>query len=132
VFIECDEIEEWKPSQKEKIFFLGKMMGVDKTINVIQKRTGTKVIFGILHRFNLRQYSLVIESYQDILLQIGRNTSSVGEAVLKSFEQYIYSYPEEWYQWKNFAEIEALQDSSMYIERSKYQSLLRPFFARVS
>ena len=132
VFIECDEIEEWKPSQKEKIFFLGKMMGVDKTINVIQKRTGTTVIFGILHRFNLRQYSLVIESYQDILLQIGRNTSSVGEAVLKSFEQYIYSYPEEWYQWKNFAEIEALQDSSMYIERSKYQSLLRPFFARVS
>jgi KDO2-lipid IV(A) lauroyltransferase len=132
VFIECDEIEEWKPSQKEKIFFLGKMMGVDKTINVIQKRTGTKVIFGILHRFNLRQYSLVIESYQDILLQIGRNTSSVGEAVLKSFEQYIYSYPEEWYQWKNFTEIETVSTPSMQTKEVVPSSLLQPFFARVS
>ncbi|MBW2004687.1 MAG: lysophospholipid acyltransferase family protein, partial [Deltaproteobacteria bacterium] len=96
VFFECDEIEEWKSSQKEKIFFLGKMIGVDRTINIIQKRTGAKIILGVLHRFNLGKYSLIIENYQDILLQIGRNPSSVGEAILKSFEQYIYSYPEEW------------------------------------
>jgi len=132
VFIECDEIEEWRPSQKERISFLGKRIGVDRTINIIQKRTGTKVVFGILHRFNLGKYTLILENYQDILQRVGKIPSSIGEAVLEFFEQYIYSYPEEWYQWKNFAKIEALPYSGMYIERSKYHSVLRPFFARVS
>ncbi|MGD2125928.1 MAG: hypothetical protein PVG99_07595, partial [Desulfobacteraceae bacterium] len=40
VFVECDEIEGWKPSEKEKTLFLGKMIGVDRTLNVILKRTG--------------------------------------------------------------------------------------------
>ena len=131
VFIECDEIEEWKPSQKEKIFFLGKMIGVDKTINLIQRRAGANIILGVLHRFNLRKYSLIIENYQDILLQIGRNPSSVGEAILKSFEQYIYSYPEEWYQWKNYIEIKTVPAPSMQTKEAELPSLLQPFFARV-
>jgi len=132
VFIECDEIEEWKPSQKEKIFFLGKMIGVDKTINLIQRRAGAKIILGVLHRFNLRKYSLIIESYQDLLLQIGRNPSSVGEAVLKSFEQYIYSYPEEWYQWKNYIKIKTLSGSGIRVETPTPFPSLKPALGKVT
>ena len=55
VFIECDEIERWKQSQKEKMTFLGKTIGVDKTINLIQRRASAEVVFGVLHRFSLRK-----------------------------------------------------------------------------
>ena len=67
VFIECDEIESWKHSHKEKMTFLGKTIGVDKTINLIQKRTGAEVVFGLLHRFSVRKYRLIIESCEDML-----------------------------------------------------------------
>ena len=117
VFIECDEIKEWRPSQKEKLFFLGKMIGVDKTINSIQKRTGAGIVFGILHRFHLGKYSLILKSYQDLLVRLGKIPSSVGETILESFEQYIYSYPGEWYQWKNYMRIKAFSDPGMRVER---------------
>ena len=64
VFIQCDEIDKWKQSQNEKMLFLGKTIGVDKTINLIQKRTGAAVVFGVLHRFSVREYRLIIESYE--------------------------------------------------------------------
>jgi lauroyl/myristoyl acyltransferase len=131
VFIECDEIEGWRPSQKEKIFFLGKTIGVDKTINIIQKRAGTKIIFGILHRFNLGKYSLILESYQEILLGFGKSPSSVGEAVLEFFEQYIYSYPEEWYQWKNYIKIKTLPVPGIKVRRPTSLSMLKPAVGEV-
>ena len=131
VFIECDEIQEWRPSQKEKISFLGKTIGVDKTIDIIQRRAGAGIIFGILHRFNLGKYSLIIESHQDILLRFGKTPSSVGEAVLEFFEQYIYYYPEEWYQWKNYLEIKALPVPGIKVERSTSLSMLKPAVGEV-
>ena len=131
VFIECDEIEEWRPSQKERLFFLGKMIGVDKTITLIQKRTGAGIIFGILHRFNLEKYSLILESHQDLLLRLGKTPSSVGETILESFEQYIYSYPEEWYQWKNYMRIKALSDSGMRVERPPAFPSLKPALGKI-
>jgi len=132
VFIECDEIEEWRPSQKERISFLGKRIGVDKTINIIQKRTRAEIIFGILHRFNLEKYSLILESYQDVLLKAGNAASSIGEGVLESFEQYIYSYPEEWYQWKNYSEIKTLSGSDIKVERSTPFPSLKPALGKVT
>jgi hypothetical protein len=108
------------------------MIGVDKTINLIQRRAESEVIFGILHRFNLGKYSLIIESYQDMLLQLGRNPSSVGEAVLKSFEQYIYSYPEEWYQWKNYIEIITVPGFGIKVERPTSILMLKPALGKVT
>ena len=131
VFIECDEIEEWRPSQKEKLFFLGKMIGVDKTINIIKKRTGAELIFGILHRFSLGKYNLILESYQDLLQRVGNASSSVGEAILETFVQYIYSYPEEWYQWKNYMQIKALSGSGARVERPPAFPSLQPALGKI-
>jgi len=105
VFIECDEIEEWKPSKTEKIFFLGKKIGVDKTITLLQRRSGAQVIFGLLHRVSLKKYSFIIESSQDILEKGSQSLSSIGAGLLKAFEQYIWQHPDRWYQWKKFSEV---------------------------
>jgi len=105
VFIECDEIEEWKPSRTEKISFLGKRIGVDKTINLIQRRTGAQVVFGLLHRVSLERYSFIIKSYQDVLAKGSMSVSSIGAGLLKAFEHYVWQHPDRWYQWKKFAEV---------------------------
>ncbi len=107
VFLECDEIEEWRPSQKERMVFLRKMIGVDKTINLIARRSKAALIFGILHRFTLQRYRLVIQDRDEILSRYGRPAISVGKAMLKCLEHYVYSYPEEWYQWKKYEDIES-------------------------
>jgi KDO2-lipid IV(A) lauroyltransferase len=107
VFIECDEIEAWRPSQKEKITFLGREIGVDRTLNLLQKRSGAEMVFGILQRFDLRSYALIVETYEEILSTLGRVPSSPAAAFLKHLERYIYAYPDEWYQWKHYADIGA-------------------------
>lgn len=103
---QCDEIEEWRPSRKETMSFLGKITGLDRTINVIQKRTGAEIVFGVIHRYHLDKYELMMVDYPEILSQL-RHASylSVGEAVLKFLERSIYANPEQWYQWKEYFSI---------------------------
>ncbi len=85
------------------------MIGVDKTIDLVQRRTGAEVLFGLLHRFSVRKYRLIIESYGDMLSRLDKKPSSVGEAILKTFEQYVYAHPEQWYIWQDYAEIRTLR-----------------------
>ena len=106
---QCDEIEEWRPSPKEIIPFLGRVTGVDRTINILQKRSGAEVVFGVIHRYNLSRYKLIMCAYEDMVRALGRSSaSSVGETVLKFLEQHIYTTPEQWYQWIKYHEIRTL------------------------
>ncbi len=129
VFFECDEIEEWRPSRKERMLFLKKVIGVDRSINLIHRRSGAEVVLGILHRFSLKKYRLLLKSPQDLAADLGREPSSITEALLKSLEQYIYAHPEEWYQWKNYPAIESLQPADSRKEKSAPAQLLSPAFA---
>jgi KDO2-lipid IV(A) lauroyltransferase len=128
---ECDEIEEWRPSGKEKTSFLGKRTCLDRTINVIQKRTGAEIIFGIIHRYNLNKYKLIMYAYED-MLQILHDIapSSAGETVLKFLERYIYYHPEQWYQWKNYTKIKTLPAYGAKVENPTSLPLLKPAFGK--
>jgi len=105
VFIECDEIDEWKPSRTEETFFLGKRIGVDKTITLLQRRSGAEVVFGLLHRMSLKKYSFIIRSRQDILGKGVGPLDSIGAGLLKVFERHVLRHPDGWYQWKKFADV---------------------------
>ncbi|MBI4763677.1 MAG: hypothetical protein HY787_03615 [Deltaproteobacteria bacterium] len=50
VITQCDEIEEWRPSFKEEVSFLGKYIYLDKTINTLIRRGDTSVVFAVMHR----------------------------------------------------------------------------------
>ena len=128
---QCDEIEEWRPSGKEKTSFLGKETGLDRTINVIQKRTGAEIVFAVIHRYNLNKYKLVMYAYED-MLQVLHDAvpSSPGETALKLLEQYIYSNPEQWYQWEKY---DAIKDSNVGNNLSKTATsspLLKPVLGK--
>jgi lauroyl/myristoyl acyltransferase len=131
VFIECDEIEEWRQNSKERIFFLKKKIGVDKLLSVIQKRTGAGVIFGLLHRLNIQKYELILKDYQDLFLRFGMMTSSVGGLVLKALEEHIYAFPEEWYQWKNYSLIHTVSPAPFIIEEANSTALGQPIYGDV-
>jgi lauroyl/myristoyl acyltransferase len=132
VFIECDEMEEWKPSSRDRLFFLGKMVGLDRTINLIHRRTGADVLMGLLHRFSLESYALMVEDYGEILSRAGGKASSVGEAILKSFEQLVYSDPEQWYQWNKYADIEEERAGPRYGSLAPPAPVLHPACVDVS
>jgi lauroyl/myristoyl acyltransferase len=124
VFIECDEIKAWSPSQSERMNFLGKDIGVDRTLNLIQRRSGAEILFGIAHRSDMNAYSLIIETYTDILSHLPGVPSSPSAALLKRLERYIYTFPHEWYQWKHYDEL----DKPTAVKAKTHAPALKPSF----
>ncbi|MDO9565974.1 MAG: hypothetical protein Q7J15_04470 [Candidatus Desulfaltia sp.] len=133
VLTQCDEIDEWRPSPKNRMSFLGKEINLDRTINIISKKGGAFVVFGIMHRDRNNRYKFISASMGEIKKQFKQLTdASVGEIVLKYLEQYIYKYPEGWYQWKKYPAIEHVPSSGTMVEKSLYLPQLRHSFGGVS
>ena len=132
IVTQCDEIEEWKPSKRDRISFLGRVTGLDRTINIIQRRTGAEVVFGIIHRYNLNEYKLIMYSYEDMLKMLHEvSPSSVGETVLKFFEQFIYYYPEQWYQWKKYPKIKNTPTFGVKADKPTGHLFLKPLLEKI-
>jgi KDO2-lipid IV(A) lauroyltransferase len=128
---QCDEIDEWRPSEKKRTSFLGRVTGLDRTINVIQKRTGAEVVFGVIHRYNLSEYKLIMYSYEDMLKMLeGVSVSTVGETVLKVLEQFILYHPEQWYQWKKYPQIKTKSVAVTKGEKPSSSRFLQPAFEK--
>jgi KDO2-lipid IV(A) lauroyltransferase len=128
---QCDEIDEWRPSEKKRTSFLGRVTGLDRTINVIQKRTGAEVVFGVIHRYNLSKYKLIMYSYEDMLKMLeGVPVSTVGETVLKVLEQFILYHPEQWYQWKKYPQIKTKSIAVTKAEKPSSSRFLQPVFEK--
>ena len=133
IVTQCDEIEEWRPSQRDRISFLGEPTGLDRTINVIQRRTGAEVVFGVLHRYSLENYKLIMYGYDEMIHILGGSfaAASVGETVLKFLERYIYAHPEQWYQWKHYFSIAPPEASSGEVgTRNAFVPVLEPQLSR--
>ncbi|MBW2041010.1 MAG: lysophospholipid acyltransferase family protein [Deltaproteobacteria bacterium] len=103
VITQCDEISEWRPSKKDKILFLGKLIWLDKTMNILTKRTQAAILFGLMHRSKDHGYEFIVTSMDEMMDQFKRRAeSSLGEILLKILESFIYQYPEDWYEWKKY------------------------------
>jgi len=103
VITQCDEIDEWKPCRQRRIHFLGRKIHLDRTINILSKRCGSAVVFGVMHRNQQHRYQFILTSWEEMAARLQRSIdTSVGEVVLKFMENYIYKHPEEWYQWKKY------------------------------
>jgi len=132
VITQCDEIEEWRPSISKEVSFLGNRIYLDKTINTLIRRGNTSVVFAVMHRSNNQLYRFIAHRWDEILNSSDQiqNTTS-GEKVLKLLEQYIYQYPEEWYQWKKIPEIKAQKGRTVPEKQRKAQLWLKPAFGRI-
>ncbi len=136
VIIQCDEIDKWRISGKDKIFFLSKLVYLDKTINVLLKRTAVPVVFGIMHRNGNHQYKFIATSWEEMLKKFQPSIDTTpGAVLLKFLEHYIYLYPHEWYQWKKYQAVNIAPASGVPIEptgaRASFQ-LLEPSLSNVA
>ncbi len=133
VITQCDEIDEWRPSKNNRISFLGKEIKLDRTMNIISKKGGASVVFGIMHRKHNHRYKFISASMAEIKKQFKQSTdTSVGEIVLTYLEQYIYNHPEGWYQWKKYPAMEQIPPTGIMVEKPLYLPQLSSSFGKVA
>jgi len=109
VITQCDEIDEWRPCRFNRISFLGKPVYLDRTINILSKRYGASIVFGVMHRDYDLHYKFIATSWEEMAKMYKQSEDmSIGEVVLKVMEHYIYKYPQGWYQWKKYPALDTL------------------------
>lgn len=129
----CDEMDEWRPYRYHMNCFLGKQIYLDRTLNILTKRARASLVFGIMHRDNNHQYKFIATSWEVMAKRIRRSADmSMGAVVLKFLEQYIYEYPEQWYQWKKYADMGMVPSHKNKYERLASPQVLNPSLEKVS
>ena len=129
VITQCDEIDEWKPCSKSKIFFLGKQINLDKTITILSRRCKASVVFGVMHRNDQNRYKFVATSWEEMAGKYYRSIdASIGEVVLKFMERYIYNHPEEWYQWKKYPALDMFTTPDIKTNNRPSVPILEPSY----
>jgi len=96
LFTQCDEFKKWKPSRSKTIRFMGNEIQMDRTLDILHSRTAAPVVLGLMVRHPNYTYTLNIHRIKTI------PRDSISQQCVSILEKYIYDYPEEWYQWKNF------------------------------
>ena len=98
---ECDEFDEWRPAEGSKVTFLNSLLTADKTLDILQKRSGAPVVTALMQRNGRKKYTL---NLTPVL-----SNSSAGEApgkdCLKVLEASVQASPAHWYQWKKFGQM---------------------------
>jgi Kdo2-lipid IVA lauroyltransferase/acyltransferase len=98
---ECDELNNKIKKNSTYINFLGYKISYDRTIDILQKRSGAAVVFGLMKRNQNKIYELII--YNNIINNTESNIDiMIGKRCLKLLEDAIYSNPDQWYQWNKF------------------------------
>ncbi len=129
VITQCDEIDAWKPFRNHRILFLGKPVQLDRTLSILSKRCRAAVIFAVMHRDHRRRYKFIATSLEDLSRRFQRsNATPMGAVVLKFMEQYIYTFPEGWYQWKKYPALDVFSPNTFETKANSAFQLLEPLF----
>ncbi|MBN1293885.1 MAG: hypothetical protein JXB48_18740 [Candidatus Latescibacteria bacterium] len=95
---ECDEVDEWKPRENQTIQAFGGRIHLDRSLEVLCRRSGSTAIGSFMVRTK--------DGYRLSLVPVGSEEMVEGEclsaAILKTFEQFVMMFPDQWYQWKKF------------------------------
>ncbi|MBW1992422.1 MAG: lysophospholipid acyltransferase family protein [Deltaproteobacteria bacterium] len=98
---ECDEFDEWRPTERHYFSFLKAHLQADRTLDLLHKRSGAPVITAFLERNGQKRYTLHLEAVSN-----GRpEAAPVGVQCLAVLEEAIWANPAQWYQWKKFGQM---------------------------
>ena len=106
VITQCDEIDEWRPDKRGRIFFLGRRTAPDRALNLLVRRACCPVIFCVMHRDPGFGYRFIARCMPKT-----EAASGAGAAGLKFIEALVYRYPHQWYQWPKFPAIQETADA---------------------
>ena len=97
---EADEFEMWRLHQSQSVNFLNFHLPADRTLEVLQKRSGSPLLTALVRREPKRRYLVDISSTLEPAPDQG-----VGPQCLNRLEKAILQAPEQWYQWKEFGKL---------------------------
>ncbi|MEA1867351.1 MAG: hypothetical protein U9N19_04525 [Thermodesulfobacteriota bacterium] len=94
---ECDEFSEWRPHPDKQISVFGHKMPQDRTLDFLQRRAKVPALLGLIRR-EKGGFTLCIDPLAD-----GGKYEPLSVRAWNRLEDYILSYPQQWYQWKDAA-----------------------------
>ncbi len=94
---ECDEFSEWRLHPDKQVSVFGHNIPQDRTLDFLQRRAKVPALMGLMRR-EKGDFTLCIESLAD-----GDKDESLAARAWNKLENYILSYPQQWYQWKDAA-----------------------------
>lgn len=94
---QCDEVDAWHADPNCAMKFLGRKIHPDRMLNLLCKRTGAVLLFGLLQREGRRKYRLLLHR-----VSCKGSSDSVNVQTLKLLETYIQRHPDQWYEWKKY------------------------------
>ena len=94
---ECDEFSEWRPHPDNRVSVFGHKMPQDRTLDFLQRRAKVPALMGLMRR-EKGGFTLCIDP-----LANGGKDESLAARAWNKLEDYILSYPQQWYQWKDAA-----------------------------
>ena len=108
IFItELDEMSSWKPTASKVMNLFGRRVTLDRTVELLHRRTGAPVLLALMERVGTMNYQLVIEPpHEHHAAPTGLGPDA---QLLKRLEHYIYEAPDHWYIWKDLHHLEHLQ-----------------------
>jgi lauroyl/myristoyl acyltransferase len=154
---ECDEFDKWRTYKDKTTVLFGVTSPVDRTLDALQRKYQSPVIFALLKRGWNGTYVLefhdITEDKETACLHAdlsagaaqdglsARNAQagtprqkrgfSIAERALSILENYIYTYPEQWYQWKQaglFLRMHGVMEQSDEVASAGYLSSPYPVF----
>ncbi len=117
---ECDEVECWKVHPRRTMPLFETSFQVDRTVTILQKRSGAPVVFGYVRRETKGRYSVEIE---DLRRPGGAFPERLEETILRKLESLVYTHPDQWYIWKNFQLMKAAEREEFPVEDRKSRDL---------
>ena len=107
---EVDEFDEWRPAPGNKVSFLHSHLTTDKTLDILQKRSGAPVVTAFMQRNGRKRYTLNLTP----VLNAHSEGEAAGKACLKILESFIQAAPAHWYQWKKFGQMLDLKPEAIH------------------
>ena len=95
---QCDEISMWKPYKNKTTQFLGLTVPLDRSMDLLARKSKAEVVLALVHRRGRRRYELEFLRPQEHPAAAGQ--SQVSVQCLSVLSEYILKQPNQWYEWK--------------------------------
>jgi KDO2-lipid IV(A) lauroyltransferase len=99
---EVDEFDEWRPDPHRNSYFLNCRLPADRTLDLLQKRSGANVVIALMKREGKKNYTCNLTAVGNGAFP---SHMAFSERCLSVLEDTVEAQPEQWYQWKKFGKM---------------------------
>ncbi|MCB2191817.1 MAG: lysophospholipid acyltransferase family protein [Deltaproteobacteria bacterium] len=102
VVTQCDEINMWRPYKDKTTQFLGHTVPLDRSMDILARKSKAVVLMGLVHRRGGRRYEL--ELLSPAKHPAAQGAKQVSVQCLSVLTEYILEQPDHWYEWKKLTQ----------------------------